>query len=316
MEQENVLKNHLINGRYQIQHKLDEGSFSIVYLGTDTLTKKKVAIKVESASYTKPTIPHESAIYRHLNNRDGFPQIFYAGQEKDHNILVMNVLGVSLKHVHDEIGKKFSLKTVVQLADQMLTRLETLHGLHFVHCDLKPANFMMGSGDKSNTVHLIDFGLARQYICDNKHVNNRNRNFVGNPAFAACNAHLKRSLARRDDLESLGYILIYFLKGTLPWETTPSQTLQEQFRQIQRIKLSTSTEMLCQGVSPVFLQYFHYVQKLKHEEKPNYDYLRQLFRNLAARLKYNYDNQFDWNKKITAKKVKGVPGPAQGVHAP
>lgn len=301
MESANVLKNHLINGRYKAERKIDHGTYSTVYLGIDKLSKKKVAIKVESVNAGRPTIPHESAVYQHLKNWDGFPHILYAGQEKGYNIIVMELLGASLKHVYNNLGNKFSLKTVLQLADQILLRLQTLHGLHFVHCDLKPANLMMGRGDKSGEVYLIDFGLARQYFHRNKHLpcKSTHQHFVGNPAFAARNAHLYRTLSRRDDLESLGYVLVYFITGTLPWETSPTDTFQTQIQQIQRIKLSINIEMLCQGVPPVFIQYFQYVRELRYDDTPDYNYLRQLFRTVAAKYKYKYDRLFEWNKPNT-----------------
>lgn len=298
MEEPVILQHQLIHNRFKVLHTIDRGSCAIVYLGNDELTKKKVAIKVERADAPRQTIPHESRVYQHINNWDGFPRMLFGGPEKGFNILVMEILGASLKNIFNDLGKQFSLKTILQLADQMLLRLQTLHGLDFIHCDLKPDNFMTGCGDKSGQVHLIDFGMARQYIHENQHVPSHpyEPRFVGNPAFASYNAHLYRKLSRRDDLESLGYILIYFAKGTLPWVTVQKPTFQEQFEYIQGIKLGTSIEELCEGVLPEFMDYLKYVRGLRYDEAPDYYYLRALFKNVAVKYGYIYDREFEWNK--------------------
>lgn len=301
MEQLVILKSELIHKRYKVEHTIDRGSCATVYLGTDNLTKKKVAIKVERADAPRQTIPHESRVYLHINNWEGFPRMLFGGPEKCFNILVMEILGASLKHIFYDLGKQFSLKTILQLADQMLLRIQTLHGLNFIHCDLKPDNFVTGAGDKSGQVYLIDFGMARQYIHENQHVPSHPYapRFVGSPAFASCNAHLYRKLSRRDDLESLGYVLLYFAKGTLPWLNSSMETIAEQFWHIQRIKLGTSIEELCEGVLPEFMDYLKYVRGLRYDQAPDYNYLRALFRNVAVKYGYIYDRVFEWHKPNT-----------------
>ncbi|GLV38338.1 Casein kinase Ialpha [Carabus blaptoides fortunei] len=292
MESGYLEKNILINGRYKVKQKIDTGNTTIVYQGTDVLTKKRVAIKAESSNLGVETIPYESNTYRYLNNSNGFAQIFYAGQEKGQNIIVMELLGVSMKHVHNEIGKRFCLKTVLELADQMLMRLQIFH-VHSVHCDLKPANFMMGAGDKSGKLYLVGFKFARQNFHEQLHLNNQQ--FIGNPLFVARNVHMNKPLTALDDLESFGYVLVYFITGTLPWEPPATLTRDEQLKQIQYMKLSCDLDKLCQGVPSVFYQYFQYIFGLQSYEEPNYYYLRQIFRTLAARLGYVYNHIFEWN---------------------
>lgn len=301
-KQTNVLKSFLINNRYKVKHIIDRGTSASVYAGTDKQTKKKVAIKVESADAPLQVIPDEITVYQKINNRDGFPQMLYSGKEKGFNILVMEMLDVSLKHMFNKFNKHFSLKTVLKLAEQTLLLLKTLHELDFIHLDLKPANLMTGCGDKSRQVHLIDFGLARQYRHENQHVPSQPINplFFGSPAFASCNAHLYRTLSRRDDLESLGYVLVYFATGTLPWLNSSMDTLAEHFWHIQRTKLATSIEELCQGVPQEFMRYFQYIRQLGYDEEPDYEYLRSIFIMVAVRYRYMYDFEFDWNQPNTA----------------
>lgn len=302
MEQTNVLKSFLINNRYKVEHIIKRGASASVYLGTDKQTKEKVAIKVKSADEPHQFIPHESTVYQKINNQHGFPHMLYSGQEKGFNILVMEKLGVSLDRVFYDLNKHFTMKTVLQLAVQMLSLLETLHELDFIHRALKPGSFMMGSGDKSGQVHLIDFGRATQYRHENQHVPSQPVNvlFVGCPAFASCNVHLYRTMSRRDDLESLGYVLVYFATGTLPWLNHSIDTFAKGYWHIQRTKLATSIEELCQGVPQEFMRYFQYIRELGYDEEPNYGYLRSLFSIIAVRYRYMLDLAFEWNQPNTA----------------
>lgn len=104
----------------------------------------------------------------------------------------------------------------------MLNRLEHLHANNFLHRDLKPENMTIGYGKKSTQFYLIDYGLAKRYLCpkSGNHIPFReNKGHVGTQRYMSMSAHCGNEQSRRDDLEALGIILINFLKGgKLPWD--------------------------------------------------------------------------------------------------
>ena len=210
-------------------------------------------------------------------------------------MLVMELLGPSLQDLFDLYSHKFSLKTVLLLADELISRIEYIHSKNFIHRDIKPDYFLMGLGKKSNLVYAIDFGLARKYrdARTHQHIPYReNKGLVGTACYASINTHLGVEQSCRDDLESLGYMLMYFNLGILPWQGLEAATKKQKYEKVSKKKLSTPVEVLCRGCPNEFVTYLSFCRSLKFEDKPDYTYLRQLFRNLYHRLGYPYD---DWN---------------------
>lgn len=163
---------------------------------------------------------------------------------------------------------------------------------------MKPDNFLMGLGKKGNLVYVIDFGLAKKFRDQRTHQHipyREHKNLTGTARYTSINTHLGIEQSRRDDMEALGYILIYFLNGTLPWQGLRAKTKAQKYEKISEKKLSTPVEELCKGAPAEFATYQNYVRSLRFEEKPDYAYLRQLIRNLFHRQGFSYDYVFDWN---------------------
>lgn len=181
------------------------------------------------------------------------------------------------------------MKTVLMLADQMIGRIEFVHNKNFIHRDIKPDNFLMGIGRHCNKLFLIDFGLAKKYR-DNRtraHIPYReDKNLTGTARYASINAHLGIEQSRRDDMESLGYVLMYFNRGSLPWQGLKAATKKQKYEKISEKKMSTPVEVLCKGFPAEFAMYLNYCRGLRFEEAPDYMYLRQLFRILFRTLNH------------------------------
>lgn len=190
------------------------------------------------------------------------------------------------------------MKTVLLLADQLISRIEYIHSKNFIHRDVKPDNFLMGLGKKGNLVYIIDFGLAKKYrdARTHQHIPYReNKNLTGTARYASINTHLGIEQSRRDDMESLGYIFMYFLRGSLPWQGLKAATKRQKYERISEKKMSTPIEELCKGFPSEFATYLNFCRSLRFDDKPDYSYLRQLFRNLFHRQGFTYDYVFDWN---------------------
>ncbi|CAH8544803.1 unnamed protein product [Heterobilharzia americana] len=273
----------LINDKYRLMRKIGSGSFGDIYLGVNQLTGEEVAVKMENIYAKHPQLQFEHKVYRLLAGAVGIPQARWYGTCRNYWVLVMDLLGPSLEDLFTFCCRRFTLKTVLMLADQMLARIEHVHNKNLIHRDIKPDNFLMGIGRHCNKVYMIDFGLAKRYrdVRTGRHITYReDKNLTGTARYASINAHLGIEQSRRDDLESLGYVLMYFNRGTLPWQGLRATTKRQKYERISEKKMSTPVEALCKG--------------LRFDEAPDYMYLRQLFRILFRTMSHQFDYVFDW----------------------
>lgn len=174
--------------------------------------------------------------------------------------------------------------------------IEGVHSRGFIHRDVKPEHFLLGIGALSDKVNIVDFGLAKQYRDPRTYLHipyKEDKTLVGNVRYCSINTHLGIEQSRRDDLEALAYILIHFLRGSLPWDHLG--TAARNYRRILEKKRTTSIDTLCHGLPSEFGTFLNYARSLQFNEKPDYLHIRELFRNLCVREGYQYDSVFDWS---------------------
>lgn len=307
---------NIVGVHYRVGKKIGEGSFGVIFEGTNLLNNQTVAIKFEPRKAEAPQLRDECRSYRILAGCHGIPQIYHFGQEGLHNILVIDLLGPSLEDLFDMCGRKFSIKTVCMAAKQMISRVQTIHEKNLIYRDIKPDNFLIGRPGTKNTnvIHVVDFGMAKQYRDPKtkQHIPYRERKSLsGTARYMSINTHLGREQSRRDDLEALGHVFMYFLRGSLPWQGLKAATNKQKYEKIGEKKQTTPIKELCEGYPEEFAIYLNYVRKLGFEETPDYDFLRELFSKVLKTISEIDDSVFDWNLLNGGKGWEASTGQAQ-----
>lgn len=225
----------------------------------------------------------------------GIPNIHWYGAEGDYNVMVIDLLGPSLEELFSLCNRKFSLKTLLMLADQMISRVEYVHAHSFVHRDIKPDNFLVGLAENTNQVYIIDFGLSKKYrdAKTQQHIQFKERpgSLTGSARYASINTHLGNEQSRRDDLEAMGYVLMYFYWGSLPWQSVKAPSKKERNDKILETKMSE--RFTSDHIPGEFITFLNYCRSLRFEDAPDYSYLRQLLRDIFV-FSWRYDFVFDW----------------------
>ena len=304
------IENKIFFSKYKPDSKIGEGSFGKIYSAHNINNGELFALKLEKRNGAHSLLEIETYILCYLKG-EGIPFIKSYGFSGEYNVLVMELLGKSLEILFKENNFKFSLKTVCMLAEQMITRLEYIHKKYILHRDIKPDNFTLGRGKKSHIIYLIDFGLSKKYKSsrgDHEHIKySENKKLIGTARYASINALKGCEQGRRDDMESLGYVLMYFLRGNLPWQGLKLYKGDDRYKRIYEVKKNTSAEELCAGYPRQLCEYIRYTRNLTFEQEPNYDYLKQLIYDIMNKYEYNLDFLFDWginkNKTKLAKKI-------------
>ena len=278
--------------KYLCLKKLGKGSFGSIYKAI--YNKEEYALKIEERK-KNDLLQNEAAIMNYLQS-ENIPKVKSYGFTGCYNILIMQLLGKDLESYLNQF-KKFSLKTVCILGKQMLNILESIHEKHILHRDIKPENFVMGLNHNSNKVYLIDFGLAKKYRSIKTLIQyplTMKKKFTGTARYASINALKGYEHSRRDELESLGYIFVYFLKGKLPWQNIIAKNKEEKYKKILEKKMEISSEELCKDLPKEFEMFLEYNKNIKYEEKPDYKYLHNLIDKIMNENNIKNDCIYDW----------------------
>ena len=279
--------------KYKAIKKLGEGSFGKVYKAE--YNKEDYAIKMEYKSKEQGLLEIEATIMNYLKGPN-IPHIKSYGYSGNYNVLVMQLLDKSLEDLFNKYTK-FSIKTTSMLGYQMVIILQYIHDRHIIHRDIKPDNFVMGSKENNDRLYLLDFGLAKKYRSSRTLIQYpyvKKKKLTGTARYASIHALEAYEQSRRDDLESVGYVLMYFLRGELPWQGLRVKSKEDRYKRILEKKKETSSEELCAGFPIEFYKYVEYTKNLEYEENPDYDMLKQLFLDVINKRKEKLDYIYDW----------------------
>jgi serine/threonine protein kinase len=286
-----ILKN------YVIRKRLGGGSFGDVYQADDMELHKVVAIKLE-LNPQGSQLGNEYKMYQWLEGMDGIPKVYGLHEYGRGRVLVMDHLGPSLEVLFRRCGKKFSLKTVLMVADQMLRLIQWVHQCGIIHRDIKPHNFVTGRGEYRNKLFLIDFGVSTPYLDQRTHEHrdySRHNGLVGTAQYVSINTHLGDQQSRRDDLESIMYVLIRFLLGKLPWSDIKDRDVEARNEKITQAKIHVTGEGLCANMPGAFRAVFEEIRRLGYEVTPKYSWMRSVLRKQFIESGLVYDGIFDWD---------------------
>jgi serine/threonine protein kinase len=276
----------IIGKKYKVLNLVGEGSFGKIFEAINIITSEKVAIKIEKKS-TMSLLKHEATLYNKCRNIKGIPKLRNYGVEENYNYIVIDFLGDSLDDIKIKHGGHIDLCIVLNIGIQLINIIEKLHNIGIIHRDLKPENILLGLEKEKKSIYIIDFGISRFYInskgCHIQYVDNKK--YMGNIIFMSLNVSNGIEPTRRDDMESIGYILMYILTGYLPWNIIDDKDKNKdnikalRNQSIVNMKRELPLDKVCENSPIEFKIYLEYCRKLEYDETPNYNYLKNIFIN-------------------------------------
>ena len=305
------LLNNVFFSKYKTIEKLGEGSFGKVYKATHE--GEYYALKMEDASLNLSLLEAEATILQYLQGPN-IPKFISYGYNKEHNILVMQLLDKSLDDYIFQL-KTFSVKTTAILGYQMINILKYIHDKHIIHRDIKPDNFAMGPKELNGILYIIDFGLAKKYRSSKTLKQlplTKRKSLTGTARYASINALQGYEQSRRDDLESAGYVLMYFLRGNLPWQNMKVKTKEEKYKSILNKKKEISSKELGKNFPIEFAEILDYFKKLSYTEEPDYEMCTKKLLSVLEKEKLKFDYVYDWTtytnlkERLKLKKSNGI----------
>ena len=303
------LINKIFFKKYKIIKEIGGGSFSNVYEGINMKTNEKIACKIELRN-SKVSLLENESIYIFNLQGPGIIKYISSGKTQNYYILIEELLGKSLYTLFLENKKNFSLKEICQIGIQCLSRIEYIHSKGYLHGDIKPENFLIGIKDP-RIIYIIDFGLSKKFLSNRtkKHIPYRiTKKLTGTARYASMNSLRGLQISRRDDLESLCYMLIYFLLKKLPWQGIKGKTQMSRLQKIfyAKKKFQNNSEFL--NLPENFQKLLKYCCCLKFDEMPNYDLLKNYMKNLLQINNFEENWDFFWvkDKNILNNKIEFV----------
>ena len=301
--------NKIFFKKYKALKLMAESSFGSVYEGIDIKTKKRVAIKLEDR--LKFNLLEKELYNLYTLKGYGIVEVLSFGRNKKYNIMIQPLLGNSLYKLFLTCKKKFTLKDICLIGLQCLDRIEWIHKKNIIHRDIKPDNFLTGLKDP-RIIYLIDFGQSKKYRSERtlKHIQFRlTKKLIGTPRYASINALEGFELSRRDDLESFCYMIIFFLIKKLPWQGVKAQTYAKRNNKICKSKEDFNIDEHKDLIPSEFIKIFKYVKRLKFNEEPNYNMIRNAFKKILNDINYKEDETFSWikdKKVLSLKKISDI----------
>ena len=303
-----------INDTYTIlfNKKIGGGAFGKIYTCINNKTKEICACKIEKPDIENPQLNNEYRILSLLKNYDYFPKCFKYCNSQYGYILILERLGSNLGVIMSKLpNKKFSMKSALMIINQSLERLKLIHEKGIIHRDMKPENLCIGYKGKEKNIYLIDFGLSKIINNDKKNqflLNIKKEKIViGTVRYISMNAHLGNEQYKKDDLESLAYMMIFFIKGELPWQNMKAKSRKEKYTKIYQKKKHTVNSELCNFLPDEIKTFLNYVLNLNQKQNPDYVKLTNLINNLMKKYGYTNDSQFDWYSSSFLQKLYNSP---------
>ena len=275
--------------KYKPIKKIGEGSFGNIYSIIRLKDKSVFAMKTEKINAKEKILESEAFHLYNLQKGFGIPKFITYGHNKNYNILIETLLGESLEIIFIKKKTKCNIIDVCSAGIQIIDRLEWIHSKNLVHRDIKPDHFLLGINDPK-VIYIIDFGLCKKYRSSKtgKHILPKvDKNFFGNIKFSSSNVIKGKQSSRRDDIISLGYMLIYFIKKGLPWDYTYKEKItSSKLFELIYLKCTNAFGNLFNGLPSEFMEFIKYAQNLKFEEDPNYSYLRSILNKIILNKKF------------------------------